>query len=118
MENNDREISSLDLLHFRSNEYDWYPLDIAIMLNNIPMIRLLLHYGADESSKGRFEKENFLLLFVCEVQPEEIRYRSVCQQLSDLHAHFPEQSLTNKSTLDEIQVRMCAEEYSINLLLL
>lgn len=22
------------------------------MLNNIPMIRLLLHYGADESSKG------------------------------------------------------------------
>ena len=42
------------------------------------------------------------------VQPEEQRYRSVCQQLSDLNAHLFEQSskksLTNKLILDETQV--------------
>ncbi|CAF0904226.1 unnamed protein product [Adineta ricciae] len=48
------------------NEHDWCPLDVAIMLNNISMIRLLLHYGAEESLK---------------IQPEEVRYQSVCQQL-------------------------------------
>ena len=42
------------------------------------------------------------------VQPEEQRYRSVCQQLSDLNAHLFEQSskksLTNKLIPDETQV--------------
>lgn len=37
----------------RYNEHDWCPLDIAIMLNNISMIRLLLHYGGEESLRSR-----------------------------------------------------------------
>lgn len=112
------EKSSMNILHCRSNEYDWYPLDIAIMLNNIPMIRLLLHYGADESSKGMFKRERergvAYCLYLWTVQPEEVRYRSVCQQISDLHTQIGEQSMkkssTNKLTLDEIQVRICMRE--------
>ena len=65
------------------------------------------------------KREGSFLLFVCEVQPEEIRYRSVCQQLSDLHSEQSmKKSPTNKLTLDEIQVRISTGEYSINLLLL
>lgn len=43
---------------FRYNEYDWCPLDIAIMLNNIPMIQLLVQYGAIESSKSKSKRMN------------------------------------------------------------
>jgi hypothetical protein len=41
-----------EYIEFRYNEYDWCPLDIAIMLNNIPMIRLLVQYGGEESTKS------------------------------------------------------------------
>jgi hypothetical protein len=43
----------------RYNEYDWCPLDIAIMLNNIPMMRLLLHYGAEESLRSMFDIRSY-----------------------------------------------------------
>ncbi|CAF1275538.1 unnamed protein product [Adineta steineri] len=76
------------------NDYDWCPLDIAIMLNNIPMVRLLLHYGANESEK---------------IQPEEIRYQSVCQQLSNLSEQICDESIkkysSNRLTPDDASLR-------------
>ncbi|CAF1155515.1 unnamed protein product [Adineta steineri] len=76
------------------NEYDWCPLDIAIMLNNIPMIQLLVQYGAEESSK---------------IQPEECRYQSVCHQLTILSQQNPDEILkktsSNKLTMDDVQSR-------------
>jgi ankyrin repeat protein len=39
---------------FRYNEHDWSPLDIAIMMNHIPMIHLLLQHGAEESERSEF----------------------------------------------------------------
>ncbi len=44
-----------DIILYRYNEYDWCPLDIAIMLNNIPMIRLLVQYGGEESPKSMYD---------------------------------------------------------------
>lgn len=99
---------------FSSNEYDWHPLDIAIMLNNIPMIQLLVQFGAQESSKSSFQlfwklrNEGKLLFYWYLVQPEECRYQSVCQQL----AIFSQQNLdetikkssSNKLTTDDVQV--------------
>jgi hypothetical protein len=61
------------------------------MLNNIPMIRLLLHYGANESTK---------------VQPEETRYRSICQQLAQNSDELIKGSSLNKLSTDENQVKI------------
>ncbi|CAF4838968.1 unnamed protein product [Rotaria sp. Silwood1] len=76
------------------NEYDWCPLDIAIMLNNIPMIRLLVEYGGEESSK---------------IQPEECRYQSVCHQLTILSQQNSDETIkkssSNKLTTDDVQLR-------------
>ncbi|CAF1034539.1 unnamed protein product [Adineta ricciae] len=76
------------------NEYNWCPLDIAIMLNNIPMIQLLVQYGAEESLK---------------IQPEECRYESVCHQLAILSQQNPDESTkkssSNKLTTDDVQSR-------------
>ncbi|CAF3064671.1 unnamed protein product [Rotaria sp. Silwood2] len=76
------------------NEYDWCPLDIAIMLNNIPMIQLLVEYGGEESSK---------------IQPEECRYQSVCQQLTILSQQNSDETIkkssSNKLTADDVQLR-------------
>ncbi|UJR24885.1 hypothetical protein I4U23_006253 [Adineta vaga] len=64
------------------------------MLNNIPMIQLLLQYGAEESSK---------------IEHEECRYQSVCQQLTILSQQNPDEimkkSSSNKLTTDDIQSR-------------
>ncbi|CAF2442889.1 unnamed protein product [Rotaria sp. Silwood2] len=76
------------------NEYDWRPLDIAIMLNNILMIQLLLQYGAEESSK---------------IQSEKSRYQSVCHQLSILSEQNSDDSIkkspSNKLAPDDVQSR-------------
>lgn len=40
----------------RSNEFDWYPLDVAMMMNNIPMIQLLIEHGADESPISQIDR--------------------------------------------------------------
>ncbi len=59
------------------------------------MIRLLLHYGANESTK---------------VQPEETRYRSICQQLANLIEQNSDElikrSSLNKLSTDENQVKI------------
>jgi len=99
---------------FSPNEYDWHPLDIAIMLNNIPMIQLLVQFGAQESSKGNFQlswklnkKENYFH-FIFIVQPEECRYQSVCQQLTILSQQNLDETIkkssSNKLTTDDVQV--------------
>ena len=49
---NQPEVIWITYRFFSYNEYDWCPLDIAIMLNNIPMIQLLVQYGAEESRKS------------------------------------------------------------------
>ncbi|CAF1205137.1 unnamed protein product [Rotaria sordida] len=76
------------------NEYDWCPLDIAIMLNNIPMIQLLVEYGGEESTK---------------IQPEECRYQSVCHQLIILSQQNIDETIkkssSNKLTTDDVQLR-------------
>ncbi|CAF3293767.1 unnamed protein product [Rotaria socialis] len=76
------------------NEYDWCPLDIAIMLNNIIMVQLLLQHHAEESSK---------------LQPEESRYQSVCHQLSNLNEQNLDETIkkssSNRLAPDDIQLR-------------
>ncbi|CAF0765306.1 unnamed protein product [Rotaria sordida] len=76
------------------NEYDWRPLDIAIMLNNILMVQFLLHYGAEESPK---------------LQSTDSRYQSVCHQLSMLSEQHSDDSIkkspSNKLSPDDIQSR-------------
>ncbi|CAF1131961.1 unnamed protein product [Rotaria magnacalcarata] len=76
------------------NEYDWCPLDIAIMLNNIIMVQLLLQHHAEESSK---------------IQPEESRYQSVCHQLSNLNEQNLDETIkkssSNRLAPDDIQLR-------------
>ncbi|CAF1339775.1 unnamed protein product [Rotaria magnacalcarata] len=76
------------------NEYDWCPLDIAIMLNNIPMIQLLVEYGGEESSR---------------LQSGECRYQSVCHQLSMLSQQNCDETIkkssSNKLTTDDVQFR-------------
>ena len=49
---NQPEVIWITYRFFSYNEYDWCPLDIAIMLNNMPMIQLLVQYGAEESRKS------------------------------------------------------------------
>ena len=48
------------------------------------MIRLLLHYGAEESLKSKVNCDFFMFYSRFLVQPEEVRYQSVCQQLASL----------------------------------
>ncbi|UJR23904.1 hypothetical protein I4U23_026876 [Adineta vaga] len=82
------------------NEYDWCPLDIAIMLNNISMIRLLIHYGARESLR---------------IQPEEVRYQSVCQQISMLveqtSNELIKKSSSNRLTPDDASLRRLSPSF-------
>jgi hypothetical protein len=47
----------------------------------------------------------FDLLFSWKVQPEEIRYQSICQQLANLPDESIKKSSSNKLFVDEIQVR-------------
>ena len=103
---------------FRYNEYDWCPLDIAIMLNNIPMIQLLVQYGAFESSKSKPKKTKMKNLIDCSVVPsEEYRYQSVCHQLSNLSQQNSDETIkkspSNKLTTDDGQV--CHNHKNVNL---
>ncbi|CAF1557879.1 unnamed protein product, partial [Didymodactylos carnosus] len=69
------------------NEFDWCPLDLAIMLNNVPMIKLLIQYGAKESEK---------------IQPEDRRYRSVCCILEKLD-NEPTSRKNSRLTVEDTQ---------------
>ncbi len=44
-------------------------------------------------------------MFSWKVQPEEIRYQSICQQLANLPDESIKKSSSNKLFVDEIQVR-------------
>lgn len=57
------------------------------MMNNSPMIRLLIHYGAEESPK---------------IQPEQNRYENLCQQIDEIRQKsspnhlIPDESKVNR----------------------
>lgn len=116
---NQPEVIWILYLYFSYNEYDWCPLDIAIMLNNIPMIQLLVQYGAEESQKSTTWQwiidelcANSIINFFL-VQPEECRYESVCHQLAILYQQNPDESTkktsSNKLTTDDVQVCLVSE---------
>lgn len=90
-----------------SNDSDWWPLDLALMLNNIGLVRLLVKFGALENPK-RMENPNVIkwiiflflnrsILLILKVTSWEDRYDRVCAQIERLNHNMVE-ILRNLST--------------------